>query len=501
MDKPFRYGVRVEERPDIPVMASVRTDRRLQWQLYKAVLVANDILMLCAALWAAYLIRFSGVIPFFQLEFGGSPTFYLELVPKILAVWLTVFWANGLYQNQHLLGGTEEYARVFGASVTGFLVVIFAGFLNPAFTIARGWLILAWFFSFLFTSAGRFALRRGVYSLRRKGFFLAKTVIVGANPEGISLAGQLAAARTSGLVLAGFVDNKFRPGTGLGENGYVLGSVDQIDQIIEQAGISEIILAASAYSCHDHLIELFRKYGTSEDVNIRMSSGLYEIITTGLTVKELSGVPLVQVNKIRMTGIAMAMKVALDYLLTLPALLLLSPVLFLLAMAVRLDSPGPVLYRRRVMGMNGRQFDAYKLRTMRVDGDLILERHPELKAELARHGKLKDDPRVTRLGRVLRKYSLDELPQLINVLKLDMSLVGPRMISPAEMAHYNQWGINLLTVRPGITGLWQVSGRSDVTYEERVKMDMHYIRNWTLLFDLQLIFRTIPVLLYGRGAY
>jgi len=154
-----------------------------------------------------------------------------------------------------------------------------------------------------------------------------------------------------------------------------------------------------------------------------------------------------------------------------------------------------------VMGMNGSQFDAFKFRTMAVNGDEILAAYPELRAALAQNHKLKDDPRVTRIGKVLRKFSLDELPQLINILRGEMSLVGPRMISPVEINMYNQWDINLLTVRPGLTGLWQVSGRSDVTYDERVRLDMYYIRNWSIWLDLQLILQTIPAVLKGRGAY
>ncbi|MBI4926358.1 MAG: sugar transferase, partial [Anaerolineae bacterium] len=177
------------------------------------------------------------------------------------------------------------------------------------------------------------------------------------------------------------------------------------------------------------------------------------------------------------------------------------PVMGLLALAIKLDSRGPVIHRRRVMGVNGKQFDAFKFRTMHVNGDAILAQHPELQEELARNHKLKDDPRVTRVGKFVRKLSLDELPQIFNVLRREMSLVGPRMISPPEMAEYDKWGINLLTIRPGITGLWQVSGRSDVTYEERVRLDMFYIRNWTVWFDLYLIVRTVPAVLQRRGAY
>jgi lipopolysaccharide/colanic/teichoic acid biosynthesis glycosyltransferase len=153
------------------------------------------------------------------------------------------------------------------------------------------------------------------------------------------------------------------------------------------------------------------------------------------------------------------------------------------------------------VGLNGRQFDAYKFRSMHVNGDEIIDQYPELKKELQVNHKLKYDPRITRIGRILRKFSLDELPQLLNVIKGEMSLVGPRMITPEEMEKYNQWDTNLVTVRPGITGLWQVSGRSDITYEERVRLDMYYIRNWNMWLDIQLIIQTIPAVLRARGAY
>ena len=195
------------------------------------------------------------------------------------------------------------------------------------------------------------------------------------------------------------------------------------------------------------------------------------------------------------------MKSLMDYVFTIPALLLLSPLFIAIAIAVKLDSPGPVFHRRKVLGVNGREFYAWKFRTMVVDGDKLIEADPALKAELEANYKLKDDPRVTRLGHFLRKWSLDELPQLFNILAGDMSLVGPRMITCPELGKYDQWDINLLTVRPGITGLWQVSGRSDVSYEQRVSYDMYYVRNWSIWLDLQLLFQTIPAVLKKRGAY
>jgi len=260
-------------------------------------------------------------------------------------------------------------------------------------------------------------------------------------------------------------------------------------------------LASSAISSRENLLEIFRRYGMSKEVNVHLSSGLYEIITTGLTVREFAYVPLVRVNKVRLTGPDQAVKTFLDYALAIGGVLVLTPLWLLIGLLIKLDSPGPIFHRRRVMGVNGRQYDAYKFRTMRLDGEAILAARPELRAELARQHKLKDDPRVTRIGRLLRRTSLDELPQLFNILRGEMSLVGPRMISPAEMEQYNEWGINLLTLKPGITGLWQVSGRSTISYAERVQLDMHYIRNWSIWLDLQLLWQTIPAVLRGTGAY
>lgn len=206
-------------------------------------------------------------------------------------------------------------------------------------------------------------------------------------------------------------------------------------------------------------------------------------------------------SQIENKRLGQALKVVLDYAITLPALLFLLPLLAIIALAVKLDSAGPIIYRRRVLGKDGREFDAFKFRTMFVNGDEILAQYPKLRAELDRNYKLKADPRVTRMGQLLRKFSLDELPQLFNILKQDMSLVGPRIITRNELDKYGQWGETLMTVMPGLTGLWQVSGRSDTSYDERVSLDMEYIHNWSIWMDVKIVLRTVPAVLKGDGAY
>ena len=229
---------------------------------------------------------------------------------------------------------------------------------------------------------------------------------------------------------------------------------------------------------------------------------MYELLTTGLTVRTMGNVPLISFNKFRLDPGEAAVKAALEYSLTVTGLLLLWPLLLAIAILIKLDSNGPVLHRRRVLGVSGKKFDAFKFRTMHVNGDDVLRDRPELQAELREHHKLKDDPRVTRVGRWLRKFSLDELPQLFNVLLGQMGLVGPRMITAEEAEKYGRHRLDLLTVKPGITGLWQVSGRSNLSYDERVRLDMFYIRNYSVWLDLQILFvQTLPAVIHGRGAY
>ena len=477
------------------------SSRRLLWITYVGYLVISDIFMIAQAFKLAYLVRFQFPLSLFQHPSLDSLPYYTSLSILLVPVWLMIFASVGLYHRQNLLGGVDEYQLVGRATTIGILTLIVFGFLAPEFIVARGWLLLAWLFSFILVAFGRFLLRRGVYLLRIKGYFTSAAVIVGANDEGLSLARQLTSWRTSGIEVVGFVDKKLKPGTLLSGGLRVLGPVEKLDDIIKAYDVEELILASSAISTHDKLLDIFQKYGVNSDVNVHMSSGLYECITTGLTVKEFAYVPLVGVNKVRLTGINRIIKFLFDYAIALPAVILLSPVFLLISIAIRLDSPGPIIYRRHVMGVNGNQFDALKFRTMYINGQEILAAFPDLLDELANNHKLKHDPRVTRVGRVLRKFSLDELPQLFNVLFNQMSLVGPRMISPEEMKNYNHWGINLLTVKPGLTGLWQVSGRSDVTYEQRVRLDMHYIRNYSIWLDLQVIWRTIPAVVKSEGAY
>ena len=480
-------------------MAS-KIGKKLEWRLFLALLVINDLVMALFAFRAAYWIRFNTSLPVFQQDVVPSFFQYSVLLFVLIPVWIIVFSVTGLYDRRNLFTGTREYALIFNAITVGVFALIAFGYFSGEIVFARGWLVVTWFLAFFFAALGRFILRRVVLKLREYGFFTSRTLIVGANEESRLLAEQLSNWKYSGLYLIGFINGKTPPGTTFYKGLCSLGTIDDLDTIIQEYGIEDVILSGSALS-QEQILYLYNRYGMSDRINLRMSSGLYEIITTGLRVQEFACVPLVAVNKVRLTGVDQILKAILDYSVTIVGMIVIIPLCILISIAIKLDSPGPVIYRRRVMGVNGRQFDAFKFRTMYINGDQILDAHPDLKEELARNHKLKNDPRITRVGKWLRKTSMDEIPQFFNVLIHQMSVVGPRMISPEELDEFKQWGMNLLTVKPGITGLWQVSGRSDVSYEERVRLDMYYIRNWTVWADIQLLIRTIPAAISKRGAY
>ena len=474
--------------------------RRQQWRLYQLTLIIHDVVLALVACWIAWGVRFDWALQYFQPDGVSAAPFYSSLFLVLTPLWVGLFAYSGLYSKHILLGGSQEYIRLFYAISIGMLLLIVLGFLVDGFVFSRGWVVMAWGLATTLTIIGRFLLRRGVYALRRRGFFLTPAILVGSNAEALSLAQQLLSWETSGLALTGIVATDDNEITGYTDDLPLLGTLDDLDPILHESDIGEIVLATSALS-RKQMVMLFEQYGFDPRFNLRLSSGLFEVVTTGLAVQEMGYVPLITVNQRRLDAANQFAKRGLEIMVIMSALVILSPIWLLLALLVRLDSEGPILYRRRVMGVNGRTFDAFKFRTMVINGDEVLARHPELKATLERDHKLVDDPRVTRIGRILRRFSLDETPQLLNVLRGEMALIGPRMIHPKEMEKFGQWGLNLLTVRPGITGLWQVSGRSDLDYADRVRLDMHYIRNWSIWLDLYILVRTPIAMIKGEGAY
>lgn len=490
-----------ETAPLLPHLGLVRSSWK---RTYQVVLLVTDALMLLLAFTLAYVVRFTIDMPIFR-DGVSSIAHYTWLVLILIPVWLALFALLQLYDFHLLLSGTSEYARALNGCTSGMMLVVVVSFVIPEFVIARGWLLLAWLLSTILVCTNRLFLRRVAQTLRYRGWFVTAAVIVGTNSEAVSLAVQLRESLYSGFKVVGFIEENHTPGhehntpplLGLP----VLGTLASLPDVIAQKGIEDVVIASTALT-RTQLLETSLQLSAMPQVNLALSSGLYEIFTTGLRVNTRNAVPLLRLNRLRLDPIELILKTSLDYTVVLLGAILLLPFLGIIALLIKLDSPGPVFYRRQVLGVGGKTFGAFKFRTMVINGDAVLAQYPELLAELQANHKLKNDPRITRVGAWLRRTSLDELPQFFNVLLGQMSLVGPRMITTAEASLYGIMRHNLLTVKPGITGLWQVSGRSDLSYEERVRLDMHYIRNYSIWLDLQILFfQTLPAVFRGSGAY
>jgi exopolysaccharide biosynthesis polyprenyl glycosylphosphotransferase len=481
----------------IIALRSRREVRQQEQRMLIAGLLLTDACIVAISFAVSYMVRFHLGLIIFD-DGSVNPQFYAFIISLLLPGYLALFRIYGLYDRQNLLGGTTEYARIFNAVTTGLVLVIFINFIQPNFIVARAWLLLAWGVMVLLGIGNRFVMRRLVYWQRQNGHFVDRTLLVGANPEGIAVAEQLSQSSGSGAQLVGFVDDYlpigFEPVPGVP----VLGSSAAFASLVELQSIETVVIANTSIT-RERLLGIYSALDALQDVEVRLASGLFELLTSGVRVREEGHVPLVVLNKTRITGIHLLFKTLLDYTVATLVLVMLLPVFAVMAYLIKRDSPGPVFYRRRVVGQGKHEFDAFKFRTMRIEGNRLLS--PEQRGELEEQGKLKDDPRITRAGAFLRRYSLDELPQLFNVLRGEMSLIGPRMITFEELAKFGKWQYNLATVKPGLTGLWQISGRSDLSYEERVRLDMHYIRNHSIWLDLRILFQTIPALLSGRGAY
>lgn len=489
----------------LDMVGLIRQHGRHKLRVIQYTLFALDLLVLVLAFWVAYNIRFiAPTTALFDPLAVANLTFYTRLILVLIPVWMVLLVVFRLYDSSILFGGLQEYASVFNACTIGFMLVIVAGYLDPGLVFARAWLIIAWALSIAGLAVERFIFRRLIYWARMRGHFLSPTYIVGANPEGIAIAEQLINSRTAGINIIGFLDDTITPGNEVLPGLVVHGPTTRAETLVRRFGIERLVVATSGIH-RENMVDLFRRFVNSEEVSMWLSSGIYEILTTGVKVQDVGSVPMVSVNRVRLTGMNTFLKLLLDYLGAILGLLALSPLFLVIAIIMKFTDPGPIVYRRRVVGVGGKEFDAFKFRTMVVNSKEVLEellaRDPKAAEEYNKYYKLKDDPRITRIGAFLRKTSVDELPQLLNVLRGEMSLVGPRMITMEEVQKYGKWGLNLHTVKPGITGLWQVTGRSELTYEERVRLDMNYIRNYSIWLDLQILFQTIPAVIMSKGAY
>jgi exopolysaccharide biosynthesis polyprenyl glycosylphosphotransferase len=362
-------------------------------------------------------------------------------------------------------------------------------------------LLIFWAAAIAFITIGRASARS---LARRTAMYVQNAVIVGAGDVGQLIAKKLLQHPEYGINLVGFVDVQPKERREDLDNLALLGGTDRLRTIVRLFEVDRVVIAFSNDS-HEQTLDLIRSL-KDMDVQIDIVPRLFELVGPGMDIHTVEGLPLVGVPPARLSRSSLLLKRTMDVLLSIVGLVLLLPVFALVAIAIKLDSRGPAFFRQVRMGERGRSFRIFKFRTMSVDAE---EQKPAL-AHLNQHAqgggdprmfKIPNDPRTTAVGAFLRRYSIDELPQLINVVRGEMSIVGPRPLILDEDEHVREWARERLSLRPGITGPWQVLGRSGIPFEEMTRLDYLYVTSWSLGGDLRLICRTLPAVFRTRKAY
>jgi exopolysaccharide biosynthesis polyprenyl glycosylphosphotransferase len=354
------------------------------------------------------------------------------------------------------------------------------------------------------TVSGRHLLRGRLAAARDRGLCLQPAVLVGDARSVLELATRIRAApRTTGLRVEGVcVTDPGNPVIRSDEFAgiAVLGAEEDTIAAVDRVG-AEVVAVVTGPGTGGHALRRLGWALEQRDVDLLIDPGIVEVAGPRLSLRQASGLPMLHVERPVSSGVRYAAKLTGDRLVALLLLVVVGPVLLLIGLVVRLDSDGRALFRQKRVGEGGRTFTMFKFRTMCTDADARLDALQERHDGNETLFKLRQDPRVTRVGAVLRRYSLDELPQLLNVVRGEMSLVGPRPPLPSEVDRYESDAVRRLRVRPGMTGLWQVSGRSDLSWVDSVRLDLWYVDNWSLSLDVQILVRTCKAVVTGRGAY
>jgi exopolysaccharide biosynthesis polyprenyl glycosylphosphotransferase len=417
------------------------------------------------------------------------------LVPTLAVAsleWIAVFHAFGLYRVEHL-SAWEEFRGIISATTVGVGVIMVSTFWWEA-SISRPLLGWTWLFAICFELLTRRLFRWRIRQLKRDGGLALRTLLVGTNEE----AGRL--ARVLEPSVRGFAPiGSVATSEATDPDGALprMGRLDELADIIRRERVECVFVASSAVSPTD-MIGISRACRQAE-VEMRVSANLPDILTSRLSIQPIDEVMALYLKPVRFTATQAALKRCFDLLVAVPAVIVLLPLMAVIAVAVRLTSTGPVIFRQRRMTKNGRVFTMMKFRTMMADADHAP--HPGVADLTEPFFKMRDDPRLTRIGYVLRKFSLDELPQLWNVVRGDMSLVGPRPLRIEQIEADPELLEPRLEVKAGMTGWWQINGRSDVELGQAVRLDLFYIDNWSLSLDLYILLKTVGVILLGKGAY
>jgi exopolysaccharide biosynthesis polyprenyl glycosylphosphotransferase len=470
-------------------------------QPYQPLLIALcDALLINGAVAGAYWARYVGKWVVSIDESNYVPfTEYLPAALFLTIALLTIFKFEGLYASRRGVSWLDRAVTIFHGTLVGIAMLIVAFFLYRPFFYSRLMFAFAGVFIVLVLAAFRLVLGIFLARLRRRGVGVERLLIVGAAERGRALMRTIVARPELGYRVIGFLDDDPARNTiNLGRFP-ALGAINGLARILTEERPDEVIVTLSA----DRHLQILRILNECEKhkTRVKVVPDLYEMTLNRVAVDDINGIPLIGVRDVTIRGWNYAVKRAIDIVLCLVTTGVLAPLFLLAAVAIKLDSPGPVFFKQIRIGRGGKPFICYKFRSMRQGAERELERLAEQNEATGPLFKIKNDPRLTRMGRFFRRTSLDEFPQVINVLRGEMSLVGPRPPLPSEAAQYLEWHKKRLEVAPGMSGLWQVSGRSLLTFDEMVMLDLFYIENWSLALDLKIMLRTVPSVLLANGAY
>ncbi len=429
----------------------------------------------------------------FRTLFSAADPFKLLFMVWTLLI-LFFHYTHGLYQTRREQLESMEIWEVIKSISISTLVIIVLAFLLRIQDFPRSVMILNAVVITGFCSIWRVLKRLLVNYLVSNGYNNFNTLIIGAGKTGILLAGEINRQPALGLKIKGFLDDYK---TGKCENWPVLGKLDGLQEIIHREFIHKIFI--TIYPDHQSFIKLL-EIAREEGLAVRVVPQGYEYMANDFIKFNIGIIPILEYSDIDV-NYRQKLKRVFDIVFSFLLMVFLLPVFIALAVLIKLDSPGPVFYRSRRYGRYGRMFNMYKFRSMVVNADELLAKLKDKNEVDGPIFKIKKDPRITRMGAFLRRYSLDELPQILNVLKGDMSLVGPRPFPITQLEKEDLRQLKRLGIRPGITGLWQIRGRSDVSFNKLLRWDIWYIKNWSFWLDLYILFQTFPVVVKGKGAY
>lgn len=463
----------------------------LRWvRSYLRTAGAADFMCALAAALIALEARFAG--------WPSRPREYLVFTALTPVLWVSSVALAGGYEPRFVGVGPDEFRRVLnvGASLTAAVAIV--SFLTKG-DIARGYVVIALPCATAFDLLARYGLRKSLHRRRRGGACMRRVIAVGHAAGVADLIRELRREKYHGLSIVGAC---LTQGTRLDEIAGipVIGGMESVSAAIVGLAADTVAVVADRDLTRARLRNLAWELEVT-GTDLCVAPALLDVAGPRTTIRPVAGLPLLHVDHPEFSGVRWIIKGMFDKVVAIAALMISAPLIGVITFVIVLRDGKPVLFRQPRVGKDGRTFTVYKFRTMVVDAE-------QRKAELAAYNegagalfKMRDDPRVTHTGRWLRRYSLDELPQLFNVLKGDMSLVGPRPPLPDEVARYTDYVRRRLAVKPGITGLWQISGRSDLSWEEAVRLDLRYVENWSLILDMQILWKSCPAVFHGSGAY